>query len=115
MKFRLIQHNSDGQWTYGGGDDTRKHLKVGNIYMGEKKIYDWHTHIKIGSKRFNSVCFEETGWERTPRNRDKLIKIIDDLLEDYSTYGADEYGHDDTEDRLKKSKEIADAVLREYK
>ncbi len=58
-KFELISHNTVDQKRWGNNDDTRKYLKVGEIYEGEKEIHSWHTKIIINGKKFNSVCFEE--------------------------------------------------------
>lgn len=61
MKFKLLEHNTVDQLKYGGHDydDTKKHLKIGQIYKGEKEVHGWHTYIIINNNKFNSVCFEE--------------------------------------------------------
>jgi len=58
MRYKLVQHNSKCQRKWGGNDDTRKHLKIGEIYEGAVEIHSWHTKIIIDGKKFNSVCFE---------------------------------------------------------
>jgi hypothetical protein len=52
---------SDAQVTYGGHDDPRPLLVIGQEYIVETaKIYAWKTDIKLSGiiGRFNSVCFE---------------------------------------------------------
>ncbi len=58
MKVRLLEHNSDEQMNWDGNDDTREHLKVGQIYDCRKEVHRWHTKYFINGKKFNSVCFE---------------------------------------------------------
>jgi hypothetical protein len=53
---------SQEQINWGGCDDPRPILKVGEIYDVEKiYIHSWHTKIQLigHTGKFNSVCFEE--------------------------------------------------------
>ncbi len=58
--FKLIKHNSEDQLTWGhhGYEDTRTHLKEGEVYKADEVMHEWHTEIIIDNKSYNSVCFE---------------------------------------------------------
>ncbi|KKM61559.1 hypothetical protein LCGC14_1530510 [marine sediment metagenome] len=58
-KFKLTKHNTKPQMNWGGNDDTRNHLKIGEIYNVEVEVHSWHTKLLIDGKKFNHVCFEE--------------------------------------------------------
>ena len=60
MKVKLLTHNSIDQKNFGGCDDTREHLKLGEIYEAIVKVHTWHTKYIINGKKFNSVCFEDS-------------------------------------------------------
>lgn len=53
---------SDDQVRFGGGDDPRPLLTVGEVYAVKSvDVHSWHTRITLRqfpSKWFNSVCFE---------------------------------------------------------
>lgn len=51
---------SDAQVTYGGWDDPRKTLTLGEVYVVEEKIvYGWTTKVRLVGMEgwFNSVHF----------------------------------------------------------
>ena len=51
---------SGTQYNYGGGDDPREDLIVGEVYeFNHREVHDWVTFLHINGKRYNSVCFEE--------------------------------------------------------
>jgi hypothetical protein len=56
--MKAIHHNSDAQMNWGGNDDTRKYLRVGETYDFVREIHSWHTKIIIDGNKFNSVCFK---------------------------------------------------------
>lgn len=61
MEVRFIG-SSDEQNRWGGNDDPRKILVIGQTYEVEKvEQHSWHTKIYLkGIKgKFNSVCFNE--------------------------------------------------------
>lgn len=58
-QYKLVEHNSDAQMNWGGNDDTRKHLVVGEVYGVVVEEHKWHTKLIINGKKFNSVCFEK--------------------------------------------------------
>ena len=52
---------SKEQINWGGNDDPRTMLKVGEIYeVAKEEVHSWHTKIfLVGIEgKFNSVCFE---------------------------------------------------------
>ena len=53
---------SQDQINWGGNDDPRPLLVVGNVYEVEKlDVHSWHTKVKLKGidGRFNYVSFEE--------------------------------------------------------
>lgn len=52
----------DAQTRWGGNDDPRMFLIVGEVYEVQSvEVHTWHTKIvlkQFPGKRFNSVCFE---------------------------------------------------------
>ena len=59
MKYKLKEHNSDTQMNWGGNDDTRTNLKIGEIYEAEVEVHRWHTKLIIDGKTYNHICFEQ--------------------------------------------------------
>ena len=52
---------SDDQIKWGGHDDPKDILKIGEIYeVAKREVHSWHTKVfLVGIKgNFNSVCFE---------------------------------------------------------
>lgn len=61
MRVRYIGC-SEEQITYGGHDDPRHLLRVGEVYEVESwEVYAWQTKVALLGVpgRFNSVCFED--------------------------------------------------------
>lgn len=53
---------SEEQINWGGHDDPRQLLTIGEEYEQEsKEVYSWHTKITLKGieGRFNSACFDE--------------------------------------------------------
>ena len=52
---------SDEQVRWGGNDDPREVLAVGDVYEVERTdVHSWHTKVKLKGidGNFNSVCFD---------------------------------------------------------
>lgn len=60
---------SDEQVAWGGNDDPRGVLRVGEVYEVEREeVHKWHTKYSLKGieGRFNSVCFEDEPAEKSP-------------------------------------------------
>ena len=59
MKFKGA---SDAQAEWGGNEDPRKFMSVGDVVtLVDKEVHDWHTKLifkEYPGKKFNSVCFD---------------------------------------------------------
>jgi hypothetical protein len=64
MRVKFVEC-SDAQANWGGYDDPRESLEVGEVYeVEEVEQHSWSTLYRIKGKEFNSVCFtviEESG------------------------------------------------------
>lgn len=60
--FKLIFHNAvreEGKQPLSDYDDTNAHLTVGEVYQGVFETAAFKSWIRIGRRRFSSLCFEE--------------------------------------------------------
>ena len=59
MRAKFIEC-SDAQANWGSGEDPRKHLVLGEVYVvDDVEVHSMHTLYYINGVPFNSVCFKE--------------------------------------------------------
>lgn len=74
---------TDDQVTYGGHDDPRRVLIVGEVYrVKSRTLRDWSTSVRlVGIQgQFNSVCFEDVAERETQEPLDVAMQRLAEVL-----------------------------------